>query len=46
MSNKRYRTHYKIYSDLDTFGFDSVCPHGPYGLLDFEIKLHLSIYEL
>jgi len=24
MSNKRYRTHYKIYSDLDTFGSDSI----------------------
>ena len=24
MSNKRYRTHYKIESDLDTFGSDSI----------------------
>ena len=24
MSNKRYRTHYKIQSDLDTFGSDSI----------------------
>ena len=24
MSNKRYRAHYKIYSDLDTFGSDSI----------------------
>ena len=24
MSNKRYRTHYKIWSDLHTFGSDSI----------------------
>ena len=24
MSNKRYRTHYKMQSDLDTFGSDSI----------------------
>ena len=24
MSNKRYRTHYKIQIDLDTFGSDSI----------------------
>ena len=24
LSNKRYRTHYKILSDLDTFGSDSI----------------------
>jgi len=24
MSKKRYRTHYKIWGDLDTFGSDSI----------------------
>jgi len=24
MSNKRYKTYYKLWSDLDTFGSDSI----------------------
>jgi len=35
--NKRYRTHYKIFSDLDTFGSDSV-----FSLIKFALEVKVT----